>query len=75
MYLCLNIVRLFCTALFYYSLGNVSPHYRSMLWNIQLLAVVRSTTLQKYGPDRILEPIMKDVKILEQVHYIAVSVL
>ena len=55
------------TALFYYSLGNISPQYRSMLWNIQLLAVARSPTLQKYGPDRILEPIMKDIKVLEQV--------
>ncbi len=58
----------FYTALFYYSLGNISPQYRSMLWNIQLLAIIRSPTLQKYGPDRILEPIMKDIKVLEQVH-------
>lgn len=54
-------------AAFYYSLGNIPPHYRSTLWNIQLLAITTSPILQKYGPDRILEPIMKDIKMLEQV--------
>ena len=62
-----TMVPLLSTAAFYYSLGNIPPQYRSTLWNIQLLAITTSPTLQKYGPDRILEPIIKDIKILEQV--------
>lgn len=54
-------------ALFYYTLGNISPKYRSRMRCIQLLTVVKSTVLQTYGVDTILEPFMEDLKALEQV--------
>lgn len=63
----MEVIDLFLAAAFYYSLGNIPPQHRSTAWSIQLLAVTTTPTLQKYGPDRILQPIMEDVKILEQV--------
>lgn len=48
-------------------LGNVSPMYRCTLDSIQLLAVTKSSVLQEYGPQHILEPIMRDVRVLEEV--------
>lgn len=55
------------TALFYYSLGNLSLSNRSSLNSIQLFAVIKSTDLQEYGPNVILEPLMRDVETLEGV--------
>ena len=54
-------------ALFYYTLGNIKPDYRSTLENIQLVAVTKSSVLQEYGSDHILKPIMDDIKKLEEV--------
>ena len=48
-------------------LGNLSPIYRSSLVNIHLLCLTRSTTLQKYGAQKVLEPVMKEIKHLEEV--------
>ncbi len=42
--------------------------YRSTMKCIQLLAVLKSSVLQAYGADCVLENIMKDVKQLEQVN-------
>lgn len=55
------------SALFYYTLGNIPPKYRSSLRSIQLLAVLKSSDLQLYGADKVLENLMKDVKELEKV--------
>jgi hypothetical protein len=52
-------------ALFYYSLGNISPVHRSTMKAIQLLAIMKSNVLTKYGPDVILHNFMADVKKLE----------
>ena len=52
---------------FYYLLGNLSPYLRSQLKSIQLLAVAKAQVIVKYGADAILEPIMNDIKKLEQV--------
>ena len=38
-----------------------------MLSNINLLCITKSQTLTKYGPNVILEPVLKDIKFLEQV--------
>ena len=53
--------------IFYFMLGNISPKYRSNLHTIQLLCVVRTSLLQKYGINQILEPFMSDIKELESV--------
>ena len=67
-----NILQAICivccfAALFYYTLGNISPMYRSRLKSIQLLAITKSSVLQAYGADCILKNVMEDVKQLEQV--------
>ena len=54
-------------ALFYYTLGNISPKHRSSLRSIQLMAILKSNDLQRYGPDKVLECFMNDIKILERV--------
>ena len=53
------------TALFYYTLGNISPKYRSSLWSIQLLIAVESNMLVRYGSDKILQPVLDEIKQLE----------
>lgn len=54
-------------ALFYYTLGNIQPKYRSAIRCIQLFAIVKSSVLQQYGADVILETFMDGIKCLEQV--------
>ena len=53
--------------MFYYQLGNLSPEYRSALKSIHLVAIAKSTVISKYGPNKILEPFMQDIKELEKV--------
>ena len=53
--------------MFYYTLSNVDPKYRSSLKAIQLVTVVKHTLVKKYGLDKILEPFVSRVKELEQV--------
>ena len=57
-------------ALFYYTLGNISPMYRSTMRCIQLLAITKTVVLESYGADHILHNVMEDVKQLEQASYI-----
>ena len=52
--------------MFYYQLGNLSPKYRSSLRSIHLVAIAKSTTVQKYGADKMLTPFMNDIKELEK---------
>ena len=51
-----------------YSLGNINPALRSSLQSIQLVAVVKSSYVNLYGIDTILEPFMEDIGRLEQVN-------
>jgi len=53
--------------IFYYMLGNIDPKHRSNLHVIQLLCVVTTPLLKKYGINQILEPLMTDIKELESV--------
>ena len=55
------------TGEFYYQLGNLSPKYRSSFSSIHLVSIAKSCIIQKYGPDKILEPFMDDIKELEKV--------
>ena len=45
----------------------LSPHLRSQLRAIQLLAVAKSQVVERYGVDVILESFMEDLKVLEEV--------
>lgn len=55
---------------FYYTLGNFRPELRPSLKSIQLVCIVKSTFIDKYGINTILEPFMKDIALLEKVHVI-----
>lgn len=57
----------FFSAAFYYTLANISLQHRSSLNVIQLVTLVKSQDVTKYGIDKILEPFMEDVKKLEKV--------
>lgn len=50
--------------MFYFTLGNLAPRYRSHLSNIHLLAIVKSKMISLYGIDEILKPMIDDVKKL-----------
>ena len=56
---------LFPIALFYYTLGNLSPKYRSSLQSIQLLIAVKSSLLVGYGADKVLKPVLDEIRQLE----------
>ena len=55
------------TGLFYYTIGNFDPKYRSAVHTIQLVAVVKSSLSTKYGINAILKPFMDDICTLESV--------
>lgn len=52
----------------YYTLGNLHPKYRSSLKGIHLLSCTYYSLIQRYGIDSVLEPIVADVKCLEEVN-------
>lgn len=56
--------------LFYYTLGNILPQYRSQLKAIQLLAVAKRPVIKKYGINCMLQTFMEEIAELEQVHKI-----
>ena len=68
-YVCIYIMYMYTLSagLFYFTLGNVPPKYRSCLQAIQLLQVVKVPYIQLYGMDAVLFWIIEDLKILEQV--------
>ena len=54
-------------AMFYYTLGNISPKFRSTTKMIQLVAVTKYTVLEEYGFNEILQPFMVSIRSLESV--------
>ena len=50
--------------MFYFTLGNLSPRFRSHLSSIQLMALVKSSFITAYGMDAILQPFVDDMKKL-----------
>lgn len=52
-------------AAFYYTLGNIPYQYRSETKNMQLALMCWATDLKKFGFNAVLEPLIKDLKILE----------
>nr|XP_046468096.1 uncharacterized protein LOC124212256 [Neodiprion pinetum] len=49
----------------YFTLRNFPPYVNSSLENIHLLALFHAADYKTFGFDEILEPIIKDIKILE----------
>lgn len=52
---------------FYFTLGNIKPENRSHQNAIQLLALVTTPFLKKYGPDDILNEFIQELHQLERV--------
>lgn len=52
------------TGIFYFTLGNVSPKYRSKLSAIHLVAIAKHKNLSTYGMDALLKPFVRDLKRL-----------
>jgi len=57
----------FLLGAFYYMLGNISPRLRSRVSGIQLLALAKYTTVVEFGIDKILQPVVQDIRKLESV--------
>lgn len=47
-----------------FTLGNIHPKYRSSLHVIHLVLAVTTPIMEKYGMDLILQPFIRDLKIL-----------
>ena len=54
---------------FYFTVGNLSPKYRSRLSSIYLVALLKTTYIGHYGMDSVLKPIVTDVKELVSILY------
>ena len=72
----INFLLLFCLmheGLFYYTLTNITPALRSTLRVIMLLAVVKTSHIDEYGIDVILEPFVEEMSKLESLRCVRVS--
>ena len=56
-----------CIAMFYYTIGNLSPELRSSQRAIQLVACVKALHIEEYGFEPILKPFIDDVNSLAKV--------
>ena len=54
--------------LYYYTLGNIDPRFRSKLCAIRLVAIVKAQDVAKYGHGKILTPIVNDLESLASGH-------
>lgn len=59
---------LFNAGSFYFTLGNLSPKYRSKLSSIYLVALVKSKFISIYGMDAVLKPFIDDIKKLVRLY-------
>ena len=50
--------------MYYYTIANLSPKYRSKHSAVRLLAIANSKLVREYGIDKILEPIINDLQEL-----------
>lgn len=50
--------------IFFYSLGNIAPKYRSQLKTVNLAIVATVPVIEKYGLDKVLQPFLTDVNTL-----------
>ena len=52
------------SGIFYFTLGNLPPKYRSKLSSIYLVAIAKQKYVTKYGMDAILQLFVQDMKKL-----------
>lgn len=53
---------------FYYTLGNIRPVFRSCLQAIQLIAVAKTSDIRLCGFDGLIQPFIDQVNVLGKVH-------
>ena len=53
---------------FYYTLGNICPVFRSGLQAIQLIAVAKTSDIRLCGFDALIQPFINQVNILGKVN-------
>ena len=59
--------------LYYYTLANISPKFRSKLCAIRLLAIAKAKHVSIYGQNKVLTPIVNDLCILSRGHTFSVN--
>ena len=50
--------------LFYFTLGNMRPKYRSKLTAIHVISIVHQKNISTYGIDAVIKPFVDDIKKL-----------
>lgn len=60
-------------AMFYYSLANIPPQFRSKLATIQLVAISRSRDIRKFGVEKILEDLVTTINELLSYRHVRTS--
>lgn len=58
--------RLHKVSAFYFTLGNIPPKDRSVLRHIHLLILVKHRLVKTYGFEKILEPLICDLQVLQE---------
>ena len=54
----------------YYTIGNMQPSLRSNIHGIQLLILAKYNTIQEYGIDKVLSPLVEDIhKLVRKYKY------
>ena len=64
-----STINLYFTGMFYFTIGNLSPMYRSQLSNIHLVAIAKTGHIDTYGMDAVLKPFVDDLKKLVHILY------
>ena len=59
-------IRHYKFAAFYFLLGNISPQFRSQLHVIQLVILAKAKLIKDHGFHRVLSPLLRDLKVLEE---------
>ena len=53
---------------FYFTLGNIHPRFRSKLKMIHLVAICKTRYIQKYSLNVVLEHLVQDIKKLVNIY-------
>ena len=53
--------------MFYWTIGNIEPKYRSYLNAIHLYAIAKTEKVKEYGIESVLKRFLNDIYILETV--------
>ena len=59
--------------MYYYTIGNISPKFRSKRCAVRLFAIANANLVKKYGIDRIMQPLVYDLELLYKGHIFEVG--